>query len=43
MTPIRSLRDEASRSRPVTRVGGLSRMSGRPPRYAIRTELRFAP
>ena len=27
--------EEASRSRPVSRVGGLSRMSGRPPRYAL--------
>ena len=26
---------KASRSRPVSRVGGLSRMSGRPPRYAL--------
>ena|GEM_PF-991145 len=26
---------EASRSRPVSRVGGLSRMIGRPPRYAL--------
>jgi hypothetical protein len=26
---------KASRPRPVSRVGGLSRMSGRPPRYAL--------